>query len=63
MSPLRSFLLEENAFSQDTEVLKKPLPGEGQDERGKMAAEPPAGQWVAGGKLCSFGGSLGVERG
>lgn len=63
VSPLRSFLQHKNAFSQDTEIFKKPLLGRGKDERGKMAARPSQGQRGASGELCASSASPEGERG
>lgn len=62
VSPQRLFLQNKNAFSQDTEIFKKPLLGVGEDERQDGSRALP-GQWVVSSTLCSFRGSLGVERG
>lgn len=49
--------------SKILKFFKKLLPGGKKDERGRMAAGPSQGPWEVSSKLCSFGGSLGVERG
>lgn len=61
VSPLRSFLQNKNAFSQDAELFKKPLLGGGKNEKGNMAMQPSKGQWVVSSQLCSLRGSLEVK--
>lgn len=59
MPPPKAFLLEER-HSARQRSFKKPLQGEGQDERGGMQQRPPT---MGGGyKLSSLGGSQEGER-